>query len=103
VQDNLFQKWTSSFGEQVIEYANNEASWQDYLHLDTDKIDSGIYMSLLHVNLWYSVGWLVYFDIYSLLFMFYLDECKKNASICLLLSIVPPERKNNKKCSVIIY
>ncbi|CAB3977881.1 Hypothetical predicted protein [Paramuricea clavata] len=41
VKDNPFLKWTPSFSEKVIKYANRQGNWKEYLHIDHDmKIDS---------------------------------------------------------------
>ena len=34
VQDNLYLKWTPSFADRVIVYANQQAKWQEYLNVD---------------------------------------------------------------------
>ena len=41
VQDNLYLKWTPSFADRVIAYANQQAKWQEYLNVDADNINSG--------------------------------------------------------------
>ena len=41
VQDNLYLKWTPSFADRVVFYANQQAKWQEYLHVDADNINSG--------------------------------------------------------------
>ena len=51
VKDNLFLKWTPSFSERVIEYANGQGNWKEYLHIDHDmKIDSGVFKFRLFYN-----------------------------------------------------
>ncbi|XP_028417993.1 uncharacterized protein LOC114542716 [Dendronephthya gigantea] len=40
VADNLFLKWTPSFAEKVIAYANSQANWHSYLHVDMQKVNT---------------------------------------------------------------
>ena len=38
--DNLYLKLKPSFADRVIDYANQQAKWQEYLHVDADNINS---------------------------------------------------------------
>ncbi|CAB3976855.1 Hypothetical predicted protein [Paramuricea clavata] len=41
VSDNLFLKWTPSFANKVIKYAEDQAKWQVYLGINMEQINSG--------------------------------------------------------------
>ncbi|CAB3987566.1 Hypothetical predicted protein [Paramuricea clavata] len=40
VSDNLFLKWTPSFADKVIKYAEDQAKWQVYLGINMEQINS---------------------------------------------------------------
>ena len=41
----MFLKWTPSFADKVIKYAEDQAKWKDYLGINMQQIDSGKYLS----------------------------------------------------------